>query len=39
MSSAIHRDGVRTYKIIPWLMNEGSFTLSISLAAQSVEFS
>jgi hypothetical protein len=35
----MHRDGVRTYKVIPWLMNEGSFTLSIKLAAQKVEFS
>jgi len=34
----MHRDGVRTYKIIPWLMNEGSFTLSITLAAQKVSF-
>ena len=34
----MHRDGVRTYKIIPWLMNEGSFTLKISLAAQKIEF-
>ena len=35
----MHRDGVRTYRLIPWLMNEGSFTLSIKLAAQQVEFS
>jgi uncharacterized protein YciI len=34
----MHRDGVRKYRIIPWLMNEGSFTLKISLAAQKVEF-
>lgn len=34
----MHRDGVRTYKIIPWLMNEGSFTLSINLAAQKIDF-
>ena len=34
----MHRDGVRTYKIIPWLMNEGSFTLSVNLAAQKVSF-
>ncbi len=34
----MHRDGVRSYEILPWLMNEGSFTLKISLAAQKVEF-
>jgi len=35
----MHRDNVRTYEIYPWLMNEGSFTLSVKLAAQHVEFS
>lgn len=35
----MHRDGVRRYEILPWLMNEGSFTLSIQLAAQQVTFS
>lgn len=34
----MHSRGIRTYKIIPWLMNEGSFTLSVSLAAQKIEF-
>ena len=34
----MHRDGVRTYKVIPWLMNEGSFTLSVNLAAQKISF-
>ncbi len=34
----MHRDGVRTYEIYPWLMNEGSFTLSVKLAAQRIEF-
>lgn len=34
----MHRDGVRKYRLIPWLMNEGSFTLKVSLAAQTVEF-
>lgn len=34
----MHRDGVRDYDIFPWLMNEGSFTLKISLAAQKIEF-
>jgi uncharacterized protein YciI len=34
----MHRDGVRTYKIIPWLMNEGSFTLSVKIAAQKIEY-
>jgi len=34
----MHRDGVRTYEIMPWLMNEASFTLKISLAAQTIEF-
>jgi uncharacterized protein YciI len=35
----MHRDKVRTYEILPWLMNEGSFTLTVRLAAQQVEFS
>jgi hypothetical protein len=26
-------------RIVPWLMNEGSFILSIKLAAQKIEFS
>ena len=34
----MHRDGVRTYRVIPWLMNEGSFTLKVALAAQKIEF-
>ena len=34
----MHRDGVRSYELLPWLMNEGSFSLKISLAAQTVEF-
>ncbi|MGH7246848.1 MAG: YciI family protein [Pseudomonadota bacterium] len=34
----MHRDGVRSYEILPWLMNEGSFSLKVSLAAQKVEF-
>lgn len=35
----MHRDGVRKYTLLPWLMNEGSFTLSVKLAAQKIEFS
>lgn len=35
----MHRDGVRSYEILPWLMNEGSFTISVNLAAQHVAFS
>ncbi|MGH7002061.1 MAG: YciI family protein [Stellaceae bacterium] len=35
----MHRDGVRSYEILPWLMNEASFTLSVNLAAQQVSFS
>ena len=34
----MHRDGVRTYKLLPWLMNEGSFTLTVRLAAQKVNY-
>ena len=34
----MHRDGVRSYKIIPWLMNEGSFTLTVKIAAQKIEY-
>lgn len=35
----MHRDGVRTYTMLPWLMNEGSFTVTVKLAAQQVAFS
>jgi uncharacterized protein len=35
----MHRDGVREYEIYPWLMNEGSFSLTVKLAAQKIEFS
>jgi len=34
----MHRDGVRTYTLLPWLMNEGSFTLTVRLAAQKVDY-
>jgi uncharacterized protein YciI len=34
----MHRDGVRTYQILPWLMNEGSFSVTVKLAAQQVAF-
>ncbi len=32
----MHREKVRTYKLLPWLMNEASFTLAINLSAQKV---
>jgi hypothetical protein len=32
-------DGVRKYKIIPRLMNEGGFTRSVKLAVQKIDFS
>lgn len=35
----MHRDGVRNYVLLPWLLNEASFTISVRLAAQRVEFS
>jgi len=35
----MYRDGVRSYKIIPCLMNEGSFTPSIKPAVQKIDFS
>ena len=33
----MHRDGVRTYTLLPWLMNEGSFTIEVKLSAQKVK--
>lgn len=33
----MHRDGVRKYRLVPWLMNEGSFTIEIKLSAQQVK--
>jgi len=35
----MHRDGVRSYTLLPWLMNEGSFTLQVKLSAQKIKFS
>lgn len=35
----MHRDGVRKYKLLPWLMNEGSFTLEVKLSGQKVRLS
>lgn len=32
----MHSTGVRTYKLLPWLMNEASFTLDIALSAQKI---
>ncbi|MHA1566374.1 MAG: YciI family protein [Alphaproteobacteria bacterium] len=35
----MHVEGKRTYKIRRWLINEGSFNLSVALSGQSVVFS
>jgi uncharacterized protein YciI len=35
----MHRDGIRSYRLVPWLMNEGSFTLEVKLSAQKIKFS
>lgn len=35
----MHRDGIRSYTLLPWLMNEGSFTLNVKLSAQKITFS
>jgi len=32
-------DGGPKYEIIPWLMNESSFALSVKLAARKIDFS
>jgi len=34
----MHSSGARTYQVLPWLMNEGSFTLRVSLSRKSVQF-
>ena len=34
----MHSSGARTFTLLPWLMNEGSFTLRVSLSKQSVGF-
>ncbi|WP_035871445.1 YciI family protein [Cucumibacter marinus] len=34
----MHRAGARHYTILPWLMNEMSFTLTVSLAEGKVAF-
>jgi len=34
----MHSSGARKFQVLPWLMNEGSFTLRVSLSGKSVEF-
>jgi len=34
----MHKRGVRTYSVRRWLINEGSFTLSVGLSAKSIDF-
>lgn len=34
----MHERGIRTFSLRRWLVNEGSFTLSVKLSAQSVSF-
>jgi uncharacterized protein YciI len=35
----MHSSGARTYTLLPWMMNEGKFTLDITLSEKSVSFS
>jgi uncharacterized protein YciI len=35
----MHRRGVRTYTLRRWLINEGSFTLSVGLSSRKIELS
>jgi len=32
----MHKSGARTYRVRPWLMNEGSFTVSVSYSDQKL---
>jgi uncharacterized protein YciI len=32
----MHKSGARTYTLLPWLMNEASFTLDIRLSGQKI---
>ncbi|MBO6892565.1 MAG: hypothetical protein JJ866_11545 [Roseibium sp.] len=34
----MHKNGVRTFTIRRWLVNEGSFTLSIGLSGKTIDF-
>ncbi len=34
----MHGSGARNYVVLPWLMNEGSFALTVKLASQEVSF-
>ena len=34
----MHASGARNYTLLPWLMNEGSFSLVVKLAGQKVDF-
>lgn len=33
----LHREGLRTYKLYKWTMNEGSFTFTVNLSDQSAK--
>lgn len=35
----MHASGARNFVLLPWLMNEGSFSLVVKLASQGIEFS
>ena len=34
----MHSSGARKFQVLPWLMNEGSFTLRVSLSGKTLEF-
>lgn len=34
----MHKSGARRFTLLPWMMNEGAFTLAVSLSQRSVTF-
>lgn len=36
-SDPMHKSGARSYRVRPWLMNEGSLTVTVKFSSQSME--
>jgi uncharacterized protein YciI len=34
----MHQTGARTYTLVPWMLNEGRFSLDVVLSGKSIEF-
>lgn len=38
LADPMHKSGARRFTLLPWMMNEGGFTLRVSLSKQTVVF-